>query len=136
FACAIAIDCSCAFPDILQRLAMPAVVEGPKLAALSCGKPAYLVVLLHGPDSDGAAIIDQALNWAPAMPKADFVAAEAPFPCASGGRQWFENADARIAHNASARSPTSQRSSPRGGRRTASEAQLKIARFSSEQAGQ
>ncbi|MGD9659306.1 MAG: alpha/beta hydrolase [Methylocystis sp.] len=73
---------------------MPAVVEGPKIAALSCGKPAYLVVLLHGPGSSGAAIIDQALNWAPTMPKADFVAAEAPFPCASGGRQWFENADA------------------------------------------
>jgi phospholipase/carboxylesterase len=67
-----------------------AIVEGPKIAALSCGKPAYLVVLLHGPGSDGQAIIDQALNWAPTMPKADFVAAEAPFASDGGGKQWFE----------------------------------------------
>jgi phospholipase/carboxylesterase len=67
-----------------------AIVEGPKIAALSCGKPAYLVVLLHGPGSSGQAIIDQALNWAPTMPKADFVAAEAPFACSGKGRQWFD----------------------------------------------
>lgn len=66
------------------------IIEGPKIAALSCGKPAYLVVLLHGPGSSGQAIIDQALNWAPTMPKADFVAAEAPFPGPAEGRQWFE----------------------------------------------
>ncbi len=54
---------------------MVAIAEGPKIAALSCGKPAYLVVLLHGPGSDGQAVIDQALNWAPTMPLADFVAA-------------------------------------------------------------
>jgi phospholipase/carboxylesterase len=69
---------------------MAAIVEGPKIAALSCGKPAYVVVLLHGPGGDGAAIIDQALNWAPTMPKADFVAAAAPFAAATGGRQWFD----------------------------------------------
>jgi phospholipase/carboxylesterase len=72
---------------------MVAIAEGAKIAALSCGKPAYLVVLLHGPGSDGEAIIDQALNWAPTMPKADFVAAEAPFPCVPGGRQWFDTTD-------------------------------------------
>ncbi len=72
---------------------MVAIVEGPKIAALSCGKPAYLVVLLHGPGSDGQAVIDQALNWAPTMPKADFVAAEAPFPSSGGGQQWFESAE-------------------------------------------
>jgi phospholipase/carboxylesterase len=68
------------------------IVEGPTLAALSCGKPAYLVVLLHGEGGDGQAIIDQALNWAPTMPKAEFLAAEAPFPCdgAGAGRQWFD----------------------------------------------
>lgn len=36
---------------------------GPKIAALSCGKPVYLVVLLHGQGADGQSIIDQALNW-------------------------------------------------------------------------
>ena len=67
-------------------------VEGPTLAALSCGKPAYLVVLLHGEGGDGQAIVDQALNWAPTMPKAEFLAAEAPFLCdgADAGRQWFD----------------------------------------------
>ena len=51
---------------------MTAIVEGPKIAALSCGKAVYLVVLLHGPDSDGEAIINHALNWAPTLPKAEF----------------------------------------------------------------
>lgn len=69
------------------------ITEGPKIAALSCGKPAYLVVLLHGLGSSGQAIIDQALNWAPTMPKADFVAVEAPFPSTGEGRQWFEGSD-------------------------------------------
>jgi phospholipase/carboxylesterase len=72
---------------------MMVIVEGPKIAALSCGKPAYVVVLLHGPGSNGDAIIGQALNWAPTMPKADFVAAEAPFPCPQGGRQWFDTTE-------------------------------------------
>lgn len=54
-------------------------VEGPALAALSCGKPAYLVVLLHGEGGDGQSMIDHALNWAPTMPKAEFLAAEIPF---------------------------------------------------------
>ncbi|MEF3365064.1 dienelactone hydrolase family protein [Methylocystis sp. 9N] len=72
---------------------MTAIVEGPRIAALSCGKPAFLVVLLHGPGADGEAIVNQALNWAPTMPKADFLAAEAPFPAASGGRQWFDTTD-------------------------------------------
>lgn len=58
---------------------MTKIVEGPALAALSCGKPAYLVVLLHGPGGNGQAMIDHALNWAPTMPKAEFLAAEIPF---------------------------------------------------------
>lgn len=65
------------------------MTEGPKIAALSCGKPVYLVVLLHGEGADGAAIIDQALNWAPTLPKADFVAVEAPLAGPDGGRSWF-----------------------------------------------
>lgn len=72
----------------------PRIAEGPKIAALSCGKPVYLVVLLHGEGTSGQAVIDQALNWAPTMPKADFIAAEAPFPSVGGtGRQWFATTD-------------------------------------------
>jgi phospholipase/carboxylesterase len=58
---------------------MSAIAEGPKIAALSCGKPVYLVILLHGPDADGQSIISQALTWVPTLPKAEFVAAESPF---------------------------------------------------------
>ncbi|MFG1276177.1 alpha/beta hydrolase [Xanthobacter autotrophicus] len=65
------------------------IVAGPKIAALSCGKPAWLVVLLHEEGTDGQKVIDLALNWAPEMPKADFLAAEAPFPAPGGGRSWF-----------------------------------------------
>lgn len=63
------------------------IVEGPRIAALSCGKPVHLVILLHGEGEDGAAIIDQALNWAPTLPKADFIALEAP--AMPGDRLWF-----------------------------------------------
>jgi phospholipase/carboxylesterase len=76
---------------------MADIVEGPTIAALSCGKPAYLVVLLHGAGGAGQAIVEQALNWAPTMPKADFLAAEAPFACdgEGAGRQWFDPAIVR-----------------------------------------
>jgi phospholipase/carboxylesterase len=57
---------------------MTEFVEGPALAALSCGKPVYLVVLLPGDSVDGQAMLDLALGWAPAMPKADFVTVQAP----------------------------------------------------------
>lgn len=66
-----------------------AISAGPKIAALSCGKPVYLVVLLHEEGAEGQMVIDRALNWAPDLPKADFLAAEAPFPAPGGGRQWF-----------------------------------------------
>jgi phospholipase/carboxylesterase len=74
---------------------MSAIAQGPKIAALSCGKPVYLVVLLHGPGAHGQSIIDQALNWAPTMPKAEFLAAEAPFLRDSNGsgKVWFDMAD-------------------------------------------
>ena len=76
---------------------MTAIVEGPKIAALSCGKAVYLVILLHGPDSDGEAIINHALNWAPTMPKAEFLTAEAPFLSPSGGRRWSAGSDPGVA---------------------------------------
>lgn len=66
-------------------------LEGPSLAPLSCGKAAWLVVLLHGLGADGNDLIDLALNWQPIVPKAEFVALHAPFPFDQGptGRQWF-----------------------------------------------
>lgn len=64
------------------------IVEGPALAALTCGKPAFLVVLLHGPGESGQAMIDHALNWAPTLPKAEFLALEAPFGTGDA-RRWF-----------------------------------------------
>lgn len=74
---------------------MPDVVEGPSYAPLSCGKATYLVVLLHGRGADGDDMIDIALNWQPIIPKAEFLAAHAPFPCENlaRGRQWFNVED-------------------------------------------
>jgi phospholipase/carboxylesterase len=74
---------------------MSTIAQGPKIAALSCGKPVYLVVLLHGPGADGQSVIDQALNWAPTMPKAEFLAAEAPFLSkgSGSGKVWFDMTD-------------------------------------------
>jgi phospholipase/carboxylesterase len=70
-------------------------LEGPSLAALSCGKAARLVVLLHGVGADGNDLIDLALNWQPIIPKAEFMALHAPFPFdqAPTGKQWFSIAD-------------------------------------------
>lgn len=70
-------------------------LEGPSYAPLSCGKAVYLVVLLHGRGADGDDLIDLALNWQPILPKAEFLAAHAPFPCdpAPKGRQWFSVED-------------------------------------------
>jgi len=71
---------------------MTDIVEGPALAALSCGKPAFLVVLLHGEGADVQSMVDDALNWAPTMPKAEFLAAVAPVG-ADGLRRWFDAED-------------------------------------------
>lgn len=74
---------------------MPIDLDGPSLAPLSCGKAVYLVVLLHGVGANGDDLIDLALNWQPILPKAEFVALNAPFPCdfAPDRRQWFSVTD-------------------------------------------
>jgi phospholipase/carboxylesterase len=77
----------------MQDIVEQDIVEGPTLAALSCGRPVYLVALLHGPGDTGQAMIDLAINWAPTMPKAEFLVAEAPFEW-RGGRRWFDPEDA------------------------------------------
>jgi phospholipase/carboxylesterase len=74
---------------------MPMQLEGPRFAPLSGGKPAYLVVLLHGVAANGNDLISLARAWRKILPKAEFIAPNAPFPCdyAPEARQWFSLAD-------------------------------------------
>lgn len=67
------------------------ITEGPCLAAMSCGKPVYLVVLLDEPGAADAKLVDIAINWQPTLLKADFLLAEAPLPGKEPqSRKWFE----------------------------------------------
>jgi phospholipase/carboxylesterase len=70
-------------------------LDGPELAPLSGGKAAYLVVLLHGVGANGNDLISLARAWRKILPKVEFVAPNAPFPCdyAPEARQWFSLAD-------------------------------------------
>lgn len=71
---------------------MTEIVEGPKLAALSCGKPVYLVILLHGEGGGGQDMLDLAMGWAPELIKADFLSLEAPFRDAESRALWRDPA--------------------------------------------
>lgn len=81
---------------------LPAL-SGPVRKPASGGKPKQLVVLLHGVGADGNDLIGLAPYWVPALPDAEFVSPDAPFPCdmAPYGRQWFSlqnrSADALLA---------------------------------------
>ena len=70
-------------------------LTGPSLKPASGGKPASLVVLLHGVGADGNDLIGLAPYWAPLLPDTEFLSPDAPFPCdmAPYGRQWFSLAD-------------------------------------------
>ena len=70
-------------------------LSGPARKPASGGKPKQLVVLLHGVGADGNDLIGLAPYWAPALPEAEFVSPDAPFPCdmAPYGRQWFSLQD-------------------------------------------
>jgi len=70
-------------------------LSGPVRKPASGGKPRQLVVLLHGVGADGHDLIGLAPYWAPALPDAEFVSPDAPFPCdmAPYGRQWFSLQD-------------------------------------------
>jgi phospholipase/carboxylesterase len=70
---------------------MAEIIEGPKLAALSCGKPVYLVVLLPGEGGCGQDMLDLAMGWAPEMIKADFLTLEAPLRDGGGRALWFDS---------------------------------------------
>lgn len=66
-------------------------LKGPDLKPRSGGKPKQLVVLLHGYGSNGDDLIGLAPYFAQALPEAEFLSPNAPFPCelAPFGYQWF-----------------------------------------------
>ncbi len=69
-------------------------LDGPRFGAKP-GQARQLVVLLHGLGADGQDLIQLAPDWAEALPKAAFIAPDAPQPCdmAPYGRQWFSVQD-------------------------------------------
>src|SRR5262245_17269005 len=56
-------------------------LSGPSQPPASGGKPKQLVVLLHGYGSNGDDLISLAPFFAQALPEADFLSPNAPFPC-------------------------------------------------------
>ncbi len=67
-------------------------LDGPSHPPLSGGKPENLIVFLHGYGSNGDDLISLAPYLAPAVPEAEFLSPNAPFPCEInpfGGYQWF-----------------------------------------------
>jgi Phospholipase/Carboxylesterase len=70
-------------------------LDGPGFAPLFGRKPAYLVVLLHGVAANGNDLISLARAWRKILPKAEFIAPNAPFPCdnAPEARKWFSLQD-------------------------------------------
>ncbi|NNG04184.1 MAG: phospholipase [Inquilinus sp.] len=71
------------------------VLTGPSRPPAAGGPPRQLVVLLHGLGTDGEDLIGLAPYWAQALPHAEFVAPNAPYPCdmAPFGHQWFSLLD-------------------------------------------
>jgi phospholipase/carboxylesterase len=66
-------------------------LSGPSHPPLSGGKAKQLIVLLHGYGSNGDDLISLAPFFAQALPDAEFLSPNAPFPCeiAPFGFQWF-----------------------------------------------
>jgi len=78
-------------------------LDGPSHPPLASGKPEQLVVFLHGYGSNGEDLISLAPYLGPALPEAEFLSPNAPFPCEAnpfGGYQWFgleeRNAETRL----------------------------------------
>ena len=67
------------------------MISGPVVAPRSGRAPRQLVVLLHGYCADGDDLIGLAQPWGEAMPKALFVAPNAPARCGQSpfGYEWF-----------------------------------------------
>jgi len=70
-------------------------LSGPSRPPDAGGRPRKLVVLLHGVGANGDDLIGLAPYWAQALPEAEFLAPNAPFPCdmAPFGYQWFSLLD-------------------------------------------
>jgi phospholipase/carboxylesterase len=66
------------------------MLDGPRIAP-SSGAPRELVVLLHGYGADGRDLIEIGRQWQKLLPRAAFVAPNAPhrMPMSPMGRQWF-----------------------------------------------
>jgi phospholipase/carboxylesterase len=74
---------------------MNMTLSGPSHPPHSGGKSKRLVILLHGLGADGNDLIGLAPYWAPALPDAEFLSPNAPFPCdmAPYGYQWLSARD-------------------------------------------
>ncbi len=70
-------------------------LSGPSFGPASGGKPAQLVVLLHGWGANGDDLIGLAPYFAQGLPDALFLSPHAPFPCEANpaGLQWFSLTD-------------------------------------------
>lgn len=66
-------------------------LSGPSFGPVGADRPARLVILLHGYGADGDDLLGLAPHWARVLPKTEFLAPHAPFPCEASpfGRQWF-----------------------------------------------
>lgn len=67
------------------------MIDGPRIAPASGGKPKSLVVFLHGYGADGNDLIGLARDWQRTLPHTAFVSPHAPERCPGTptGRQWF-----------------------------------------------
>jgi phospholipase/carboxylesterase len=76
-------------------MTFPMQLDGPRLGPATRAAPDCAVVLLHGLGADGQDLIGLAPYLREALPTAQFVAPDAPFPCdmAPYGRQWFSLQD-------------------------------------------
>ena len=79
----------------MAAMSQPISLSGPSRPPASGGKTHKLVVLLHGVGANGDDLIGLAPYWAQAVPEAEFLAPNAPFPCdmAPFGYQWFSLLD-------------------------------------------
>jgi phospholipase/carboxylesterase len=67
------------------------MIDGPRVPPAAGGKPDSLVVFLHGYGANGADLIGLAPYWQELLPRAQFLAPDAPTPVPGsvGGYQWF-----------------------------------------------